>query len=153
MGRAIRPRHATIDYCLAQTQRKVNDSLLGLSVADRVEIEGPPDAGEVRRLYGRCQAMVMSSVMEGGANVVSEAIVAGLPVLASDISGNRGLLGDRHPAYYPVEDTQALARLLWRAEDESGFLESVQAHADTRKHLFTPQREREAWASLLAELG
>jgi len=113
---------------------------------------GEVSAGEVRRAYGRCRAMVMSSVMEGGANVVSEAIVAGLPVLASDISGNRGLLGDGHRAYYPVEDTDALARLLWRAETGDGFLEAVQANADTRAHLFSPGREREAWASLLEEM-
>ena len=37
----------------------------------------------VQRCYARSHAMVISSLMEGGANVVSEAIVAGLPVIAS----------------------------------------------------------------------
>ena len=118
----------------------------------RYQWRGEVAGAQVRRLFGRCQAMVMSSLMEGGANVVSEAIVAGLPVLAADISGNRGLLGARHPAYYRVQDTDDLARLLARAETEVGFLQSVQAHADTRRHLFTPQRERAAWAALLDEL-
>lgn len=111
--------------------------------------EIPP--AQVRRAFGRCQAMVMSSVMEGGANVVSEAIVAGLPVLASDISGNLGLLGARHPAYYPVQNTAALAELLLRAENERGFLQQVQQHASTRAGLFEPQLEAQAWADLLAE--
>ena len=97
---------------------------------------GEVTPGQVRRTFGRCQAMVMSSVMEGGANVVSEAIVAGLPVLASDISGNRGLLGAEHPAYYPAKDTQGLAKLLHRAETESRFLQAVQRNATTRAALF-----------------
>jgi putative glycosyltransferase (TIGR04348 family) len=113
---------------------------------------GEVSPGEVRRTFGRCHAMVMSSVMEGGANVVSEAIVAGLPVLATDISGNRGLLGAAHPAYYPAEDTQGLARLLHRAETESGFLQGVQRNAATRAALFAPERERAAWACLLQQL-
>jgi len=109
--------------------------------------------GQVRRAFGRCHAMVMSSRLEGGANVVSEAVVAGLPVIASHIPGNVGLLGERHPAYYPAGDTAALAALLARAEEEPGFLDRIAAHAATRAHLFRPERERERWAALLAELG
>jgi putative glycosyltransferase (TIGR04348 family) len=123
-----------------------------MAVNPRYQWRGEVAAGEVRRVFGSCQALVMSSVMEGGANVVSEAIVAGLPVLASDISGNRGLLGAEHQAYYPMQDTDALAQLMARAEQEAGFLHSVRANADTRRHLFTPQRERAAWATLLEEL-
>ena len=124
-----------------------------MAVNPRYLWRGEVAPGEVRRTFGRCQAMVMSSVMEGGANVVSEAIVAGLPVLASDISGNRGLLSDRHRAYYPVEDSGALAQLLKKAETESGFLELVKHNQDSRAHLFEPARERNAWAALLDELA
>ncbi len=109
--------------------------------------------GEVRRRFARCHAMVMSSRMEGGANVVSEAVVADLPVLASGISGNVGLLGEEHPAYYPAGDTAALASLLARAEREAGFLEHVRTHAATRAHLFRPERERQRWSALLTELA
>ena len=52
---------------------------------------------QVRRTFAHCHAMVMSSIMEGGANVVSEAVVARVPVIASDIPGNVGLLGAGHP--------------------------------------------------------
>ncbi|MDH3282149.1 MAG: selenosugar synthase SenB, partial [Gammaproteobacteria bacterium] len=67
---------------------------------------------KVRQAYARSRALVMSSNMEGGANAVSEAIVAGLPVIASEIPGNVGLLGADYPGYYPVRDTRALRRLL-----------------------------------------
>jgi glycosyltransferase involved in cell wall biosynthesis len=46
----------------------------------------------VRRELAKTRLMVISSHQEGGANVISEAIVAGVPVIASDIPGNIGLL-------------------------------------------------------------
>ena len=108
---------------------------------------------QVRRIFARCHAMVISSVMEGGANVVSEAVVAGVPVIASDIPGNVGLLGPDHPARYPAGDTEALAALLHRAEAEPGFLDAVRAHGNARRDRFSPERERAAWAALLDELA
>ena len=107
---------------------------------------------QVRRTFARCRAIVMSSLMEGGANVVSEAVVAGVPVIASDIPGNVGLLGPDHPALYPPGDTEALRALLHRAETEPGFLDTVRAHGDARRHRFAPEREHAAWAALLFEL-
>ena len=107
---------------------------------------------QVRRTFARCHAMVMSSIMEGGANVVSEAVVAGVPVIASRIPGNVGLLGADHPALYPPGDTDALRALLHRAETEPGFLDAVRAHGDARRDRFSPDHERAAWAALLGEL-
>jgi putative glycosyltransferase (TIGR04348 family) len=112
--------------------------------------EVPPAA--VRRVFARSHAMVISSRLEGGANVVSEAIVARLPVLASRIPGNVGLLGETHPAYFPPGDAGALTALLERAERDPRFLAAVQYHADARAARFSPQAERDAWRALLAEL-
>lgn len=109
--------------------------------------------GRVRVTFARCHAMVISSVMEGGANVVSEAVVAGLPVLASEISGNVGLLGVNYPAYFPASDPSALARLLRRAECDPDFLASLRAHLSTQAPLFTAEREARSWQALLEELS
>jgi putative glycosyltransferase (TIGR04348 family) len=111
----------------------------------------PP--AEVRRLLGRAQAMVLSSVSEGGANVVSEAVAAGLPVLASRIDGSVGLLGADYPGYFPVGDTAALARLLERIETEPAFLARLRQAVVRRAGLFRPAREQAAWKSLLAEIA
>lgn len=108
---------------------------------------------QVRRTLARAHAMVMSSIMEGGANVVSEAVVAGVPVIASEIPGNVGLLGREHPALYPAGDTEALYALLHRAETDAGFLKAVRAHGDARCDRFMPERERSAWAELLGDLS
>src|SRR5262249_45185300 len=74
--------------------------------------------GQARRLLAASRLLVVSSRMEGGANVVSEAVVDGVPVLASRIGGNVGLLGARYPGFFPVGDTAALARLMERAETD-----------------------------------
>jgi len=107
----------------------------------------------VRRALARAPLMVLSSIMEGGANVVSEALAAGVPVVASAIDGSIGLLGRDYPGYFPVGDTQALAALLHRVETDGSFLETLQRHCAARAPLFTPERERDAWQALLAEVS
>jgi glycosyltransferase involved in cell wall biosynthesis len=90
--------------------------------------------------------------MEGGANVISEAVVAGLPIVASRIHGSIGLLGEAYPGFYPVEDTGALRDLLLRAESDPAFYGRLEAGCAARRHLFTPERERAGWETLLGEL-
>lgn len=107
---------------------------------------------QVRRAYARCRLMVLSSRMEGGANVISEAVVAGLPIIASDIPGSVGLLGRDYPGYYPVEDTEELRRRLQRAETDEDFLDKLRAHVEARAPLFRPEREAEGWGHLLTTL-
>lgn len=112
--------------------------------------EVPP--ASVRKLLARSHAMIISSVSEGGANVISEAAVAGVPVLASRMDGNVGLLGNSYPGYFPVGDTQALARLLVRLEQEPAFAKLLAAAVSRRAPLFRLRREISAWRRLLSEL-
>jgi len=113
---------------------------------------GEVSRAQVRRQFARSHALVISSVMEGGANVVSEAIVAGLPVIASHIDGNVGLLGEDYEGYYRAQDAEALAALLHRAETEPQFLASLERQARSREPLFRPERETAAWQALLRDL-
>ena len=106
----------------------------------------------VQNVLRRSHAMVLSSRSEGGANVISEAVVAGVPVLASRMDGNVGLLGADYPGYFPVGDTEALARLLWRIENDVGYTVRLRRAIARRAPLFKPERELAAWRKLLAEL-
>ena len=108
---------------------------------------------QVRRVMRRARLMVISSRMEGGANVVSEAIAGGLPVIASNIPGNAGLLGEDYDGFFPVGDTAALAGLLDRAECEPGFLPRLHRQCAVRSPLFHPAREATSWRRLLAGLA
>lgn len=103
---------------------------------------GELDKTRTRQLMANSRLMVISSVMEGGANVVSEACRAGLPVLASDIPGNVGLLGRDYAGYFPVGDEQALAGLLQHAETEPTFLESLKAQVSNLAERFLPEKEQ-----------
>lgn len=103
----------------------------------------------VRRALARAPLMVLCSIMEGGANVISEALAAGVPVLASEIAGSVGLLGRDYPGYFPVGDTAALTALLRRTETDPGFLEALRRHCAARAPLFDPTRERAAWQDVL----
>ena len=108
---------------------------------------------EVRRLLGRARVMVLSSRSEGGANVISEAVAAKVPILASRIDGTVGLLGRDYPGYFPVGDTVALARLLHRVESEPRYLSRLQHAIARRAPLFRPAREKAAWKKLIRELA
>lgn len=93
--------------------------------------------------------MIISSRMEGGANVVSEAIRIGVPVLASRISGNIGLLGATYPAYFPVADDRALARLVLRAASDPAYYAMLKRCLRALRPMVSPPSEAKA---LLAAL-
>jgi len=105
------------------------------------------------RLLSRSHVMVISSLMEGGAHVVSEAIALGVPVIASDIPGNRGLLGKSYPALFPAGDPASLAVLIRRAMNEPDCLRRLGRAVRQKRHLVDPRAEERAWRALLDELG
>ena len=109
-------------------------------------------AAAVRRLLAKSHAMVISSRSEGGANVISEASVAGVPILASRMDGNVGLLGAGYPGYFRVGDTRGLARLLRRLETDRAFVARLTRAVKKRAPLFAPKREVAAWRRLLASM-
>lgn len=94
-------------------------------------------------------AICITSKMEGGANVVMEAIAMGKPVLASRIEGTVGILGSAYPGYFPVGNTQALSRLLRRFETDQRFRQSLNHHIKRLLPLTLPERERQSLANLL----
>ncbi len=114
---------------------------------------GERSHGKAMRLLARCRLLSLTSVLEGGANAVSEAIAVGVPVIASRIAGSMGLLGEDYPGYFPVGDTPALAQLLGRCEREPTFLDELTARCRELRRLFEPGLERERWQELLRELG
>ncbi|MHB1844062.1 MAG: selenoneine biosynthesis selenosugar synthase SenB [Deltaproteobacteria bacterium] len=107
---------------------------------------------ETLRRLARSKALVLSSRSEGGANVISEAMVVGTPVLASRIPGSVGLLGRSYPGYFEAGDTEELAKLLDRIERDATFRGRLGDHCRRLRPLFSPARERAAWQNLLGEL-
>jgi len=108
---------------------------------------------KIRQVYRRTHLLVLPSRMEGGANVISEAIVAGVPVIASDIEGSIGLLGDDYAGYYPVENEQALSTLLLKAESDKAYYTMLEQSCIARQALFTLENETRGWRELLKRVG
>lgn len=95
-----------------------------------------------RQHIKRAHLLVNCSEMEGGAQVILEAVQAGTPVLASRISGNIGMLGADYAGYFETGDHAGLARLIRRCTAEPSFLALLQDQCRQRAPLFEPQRER-----------
>lgn len=113
---------------------------------------GPLSHGEARRRIARSHLLVNSSRMEGGAIVILEAVTAGVPVLASRIPGNEGMLGVDYAGYFPLGDERALAELMYRAETDAEFYVGLQRQCALRAELFEPQREAAAVQRLIESL-
>jgi putative glycosyltransferase (TIGR04348 family) len=110
---------------------------------------GVPHARALRWLASS-HAMIISSRMEGGANVVCEALRIGVPVLASRISGNVGLLGSEYPGYFPLENDTALARLIARMAGDARFYARLKALVRSLRPMVAPQNEARALLSSMS---
>lgn len=105
---------------------------------------------EALALLSASRVLVLTSRLEGGANVVSEALATATPVLSTRIDGSVGLLGEHYPGYFDVGDAAGLARLLHRAATDAAYLAELGDHVRARRGLVEPARERRGWADLLA---
>ena len=107
---------------------------------------------QTRQRIKRAHLLVIASKMEGGANVIVEAITAGTPVIASYISGNIGMLGDDYPGYFAFGDAQACAAVMQRAETDARFMKQLTAACARRAKLFAPEREAAAIRAVVKRL-
>jgi putative glycosyltransferase (TIGR04348 family) len=98
----------------------------------------------------RSHLLVVSSVMEGGANVICEAARIGTPVLASRVAGNVGMLGSGYPGYYRLFDERALGRLVVKCR-EPDFFSRLAIKFKARGGLFAPAAEKAALAVVVRE--
>ena len=105
-----------------------------------------------RRWIARSRALVHMSRIEGGANVVIEAVRSHVPVLASRIDGNVGLLGRDYGGYFPVGDAMALAVLMQRFSSDPAYAATLTEQCAAREPRFTPEVERHEVQRLLADM-
>ncbi|MCF8199087.1 MAG: TIGR04348 family glycosyltransferase [Sulfuritalea sp.] len=102
-----------------------------------------------RQRIKRCHLLLLPSLMEGGANVLIEAVTSGVPVLGSDIPGNRGMLGADYPGWFPVGDATRLAEQILAAMHEPDYYAALSSHCAERVSLLSPASECAGVCSLL----
>lgn len=105
-----------------------------------------------RRSIARARALVHMSRIEGGANVVIEAVRSRVPVLASRIDGNVGLLGASYDGYFAVGDAVEMAGMMRRFVDDAAFAAHLGAQCAAREPMFRPAAERRAVRALVTDL-
>ncbi|QJC56863.1 hypothetical protein HC248_02174 [Polaromonas vacuolata] len=114
---------------------------------------------QTRRRIQQAHLLVHTSRMEGGAHVVMEAVRSNTPVLASNIDGNRGMLGADYAGYFDWNNAEQLVSLLRQARasqsnnnDDSDLLKTLQAQSHQRAALFAPETEQASLLKLVANL-
>ena len=115
----------------------------------RYEWLGQRTHEETMMYLAKSDIMVISSLMEGGAHVVSEAIGLGVPVIASFIDGNIGLLGAHYPAYYEAGSPKALAEQIMQVLKTPGYLSELAGFIQTRRSIVSQQTEFEKIKDLI----
>lgn len=113
---------------------------------------GARDHEQTRRYIQRSHVLVHASVMEGGAHVIMEALCSGVPVLASRIAGNIGMLGEDYAGFFTVDDAHDLARLLLKFRNEPAFVAQLQKQCAARAPLFDPAHERNGLITIVQDL-
>ncbi|MDP9043523.1 MAG: TIGR04348 family glycosyltransferase [Pseudomonadota bacterium] len=107
---------------------------------------------DARARIADARALVHMSRLEGGANVVIEAVRSAVPVLASHIEGNVGLLGPDYGGYFPVGHVACLTDLIRRVSEDRAFHAELRRQCVERSPLFAPEAEMQAVQSLLRDM-
>jgi len=96
---------------LGEKEAEFNELIEKLGVQDRIVLSGYRE--DIRDLLQAADACIFPSLQEGLPVALQEAMAAGLPIVASDIRGNRDLITDR------VEG------ILVSPKDEDGFSAAI----------------------------
>ncbi|MEM7338285.1 MAG: selenoneine biosynthesis selenosugar synthase SenB [Actinomycetota bacterium] len=110
------------------------------------EVDGPA----AMSLLASADLLACTSRAEGGANVVTEAIATGVPVVGTSIDGNTGLLGADYPGLVPVGDHAALAHRLDQLERNPPALADLDQRVAALRSITEPAAEQAALAAVLA---
>ena len=136
---------ATLNIIGATLDRALGDAARALATADpRVRVLGARPHAWTRQAIKRAHLLLVPSTMEGGANVVVEAVTSGTPVVGSRMSGNVGMLGPDYPGWFDVGDASGLAALVRRAHGDRSFLAGLAAACARRAPRFAPAAEAAA---------
>ena len=147
---ASRTRVVQIGEALTDPMRRRAEREMRIN--ERYRWVGGLPRGKALKLLARSRLTVVSSRLEGGPNVISEALAAGVPVLATRISGVIGMLGPDYPGYFSVGATTELRELMLRAETDLDFYAMLKRECDRLAHRFRPEHELSNWRRILYEI-
>jgi glycosyltransferase involved in cell wall biosynthesis len=133
----------------------VERALADLDLGGAVELLGRCDAARIARLLAGARALVVPSIYEGMPLVVLEAMAAGVPVVASSVSGIPEVVVDGETGWLvPPEDPAALAAALAVALEDPA--EAARRGAAGRRRVeerYRPEAVARVWEAALRATG
>jgi len=105
----------------AATTAAVGTAVRRLGLSDRVRLVGPQVGPALDALYDAADVFVLASRYEGYGMVFAEAMVRGLPIVASGAGAVRDTVPDTAGIVVPVDDRAALAAALRRMIADPSF--------------------------------
>ncbi len=142
-----------LHYGKAHSQDWAEKAKKEMTINPRYKWFGEVPHWQIRKALGTCNLMVLSSVLEGGPNSLSEAIIAEVPVLTTNIDGCVGVLGKDYLGYFPVGGEKALQKLLEKTETNPEFLSSLENYILKIAPKFSHEEEVKQWRELLLTLS
>jgi glycosyltransferase involved in cell wall biosynthesis len=117
-----------------------------LGINEIITFYGWLDKAEILTLYQRSDCIVNLSFNEGMSNVLLEAMACGLPVIASNVTGNDVLVENKLTGYlFDLEKPEDLIQLLLSVVEDPGLFKTLGITA--RNHVI----ENYSWQKVAAE--
>lgn len=125
-----------------------------ISASDpRFKWHGEVPRSALNNVYANAHVLINTSQIEGGANVISEAVMSGLPILATAIDGNTGVLGSNYPGLVTPGDAAALTEKLRWVESDPDALGTLANASRALQDELSVDQETKQWRLLLNGLS
>lgn len=134
---ALMARHPDLYYLVVgdaspegDMESELRTQVTRLGLCDRVRFLGPVPPEDLKWPLSAADVFVLATRNEGWANVILEAMACGLPVVATDVGGNREVVADeRLGRIMPFGDQAALTQALDAALARDWDRQAIRAYA------------------------
>ena len=128
-------------------RENLQKQLDALGISGSVHLIG--NTADVPQMLHSADIFVLSSIWEGFPNVMIEAMVIGLPIIASRCQGGVEEILGEEPGVFALEfaagDIDGLARAIVRLAESAALREQLRKAARKRASDYSPKRVAEAW--------
>jgi len=132
---------------LAEEVRRLGERL----APGRVRLHGPTD--DPGGVLAAADVLVLTSHTEGMPGVIIEALMRGVPVIATDVGAVRSMIADGVNGYVvPVGDTGAMVNALRKTLDEQAGGPLASAFSSAARRTYSPAIVLDRWETLLSSL-
>ena len=113
----------------------LRDRMEALGVTDAVHFVGQQTEAQMKELYLSAQVYVLASMVENSPNSLGEAMLLGLPCIASRVGGVPSMAEEGEVAFFEAGDVEGLAEKVLRIFDDAAYAEALSAAGHKRAAL------------------